>query len=396
MRERLVGLLEQADLAIGACAGVVGREQLEPAIGAVRSARLRLSYPPDVLVVAIAGGTGSGKSSLLNAMCGQDLADVGGMRPTTEEPMAVVPAGSFELMGGYLDAIGVSDRRPGDLPGICLIDLPDIDSVRTDNRHRVDSLLPLVDLVLWVTDPEKYRDARLHHEYLAPAAGDPGQMLVALNQADRVAPEELAAITADLARALGEDGLGGVAIHTISAAPPAGPPVGLDELLFSLESKREDRDLLFRRLVGDLDSAFSDLTVVLGAPLDFDARAVPVVAETSTLLATGDIGAASTAMTGFLDEIAAGVGGLAGRDIEGLSGEVAQHLARIAPTAARPARRWPWHRVPSRPTAEDLAPEVTSAIVRPVRVILARRALAAASLTELAVASARLRASMPR
>ncbi|HEY7824959.1 MAG TPA: hypothetical protein VIG24_19120, partial [Acidimicrobiia bacterium] len=134
MRDRLIGLLEKADLALGSAAGVIEDRTLEPLIESVRAVRTRLSYPEDVLVAALAGGTGSGKSSLFNALCEADLVDVGGVRPTTSRPAAAVPVSVGAGMDGYLDRLGVEERHTHLGARICLLDLPDTDSVEVEHR----------------------------------------------------------------------------------------------------------------------------------------------------------------------------------------------------------------------------------------------------------------------
>ena len=143
MRERLTVLLEKADLALGSASGVIADDTLAPLIDSVRGVRTRLAYPEDVLVVALAGGTGSGKSSLFNAICEEELVDVGGVRPTTSKPAAAVPAGVGSSMDGYLDQLGIVTRHTHDGAKLCLLDLPDTDSVELEHRYRVDALLPV-------------------------------------------------------------------------------------------------------------------------------------------------------------------------------------------------------------------------------------------------------------
>ena len=68
MRDRVVDLLEKVDLALASSAGVIPDESLT-GVAAVRDlVRTRLAYPEDVIVAGLVGGTGSGKSSLLNAV----------------------------------------------------------------------------------------------------------------------------------------------------------------------------------------------------------------------------------------------------------------------------------------------------------------------------------------
>jgi hypothetical protein len=50
----------------------------------------RLNISGDHTVVALAGATGSGKSSLFNALIGADVAEIGARRPTTSKPTAAV------------------------------------------------------------------------------------------------------------------------------------------------------------------------------------------------------------------------------------------------------------------------------------------------------------------
>src|SRR6266516_1738074 len=105
----------------------------------------RLSLSREHSVVALAGATGSGKSSLFNALARMELSTVGVRRPTT--------AHAFACVWGPLGAAP-------------LLDLPDFDSLAAAHRVEVDRLLTLVDLMVWVTDPQKYADQVIHDEYL--------------------------------------------------------------------------------------------------------------------------------------------------------------------------------------------------------------------------------------
>ena len=50
--------------------------------------RERLRFPGATYVLALAGGTGVGKSSLLNAIAGSTVSAAAARRPTTSEPVA--------------------------------------------------------------------------------------------------------------------------------------------------------------------------------------------------------------------------------------------------------------------------------------------------------------------
>ena len=98
----------------------------------------RLQLGGERTVVALAGATGSGKSSLFNALSGMEIADVGARRPLTAEAMACV--WGDDDAGPLLDWLGVPPgRRVGretvldadreaPLRGLVLLDLPDHDS----------------------------------------------------------------------------------------------------------------------------------------------------------------------------------------------------------------------------------------------------------------------------
>ncbi|MCP4083987.1 MAG: ABC transporter [Actinomycetia bacterium] len=108
-------------------------------------------------VVALAGPTGAGKSSLFNALCGADISTTGVRRPTTGAVHGCVWGDGAESL---LNWLGVTHRHhlpAGDsgLDGLVLLDLPDFDSTATAHRVEVDRLVELVDLLVWVIDPQK-------------------------------------------------------------------------------------------------------------------------------------------------------------------------------------------------------------------------------------------------
>ncbi|MFH8347020.1 YfjP family GTPase [Streptomyces sp. NPDC018045] len=216
-------------------------------------------------VVALAGATGSGKSSLFNALVGADRSDVGARRPTTAEPAACVWSGGQPGAHGLLDRLGVPARRrhtpvggSATLPGLVLLDLPDHDSAATGHREQVDRMLELVDAVIWVVDPEKYADAVLHERYLRPMAGHAEVMFVVLNQVDRLPGDAAVQVVDDLRRLLDEDGLAlgehgepGAAVLALSAATGE----GVGELKEALRQFVAERGAADRRLTADVDAA---------------------------------------------------------------------------------------------------------------------------------------------
>lgn len=386
MRDRIIGLLEKADLALASATGVIDEDSLHPLVETVRAVRTRMAYPEDVLVVALAGGTGSGKSSLFNVLCDEELVDVGGMRPTTSHPAAAVPERLAAAFDGYLDSLGIAERHVHGQDLVCLIDLPDTDSVEIDHRLRVDAVLGLVDLVVWVADPEKYRDARLHADYLRPLGPYSEQFVFVMNQVDRLSPVEAEAVCHDLAEALAEDGLGEVEVIPVAAAPSSGPPMGIGRLRAVLAGK--DRVALYGKLLTDLSGTASALQDEAGASLDFDSRAAVAVEASAGALASGSQPEAVEALTNFLDAIDAETGGPLAERIASLAADVPAHIRRIAgDLAPAPAlRSWGWRRAKEVPLDVDRARALLAeAVIRPVRALLAKRALALAATAELSL-----------
>jgi hypothetical protein len=197
----------------------------------------RLRFPQRFTAVALAGTTGSGKSSMFNAFTTIDRSPAGILRPTTSEPYACV-WGSLSQADEMLDWLGVSPRRrftrespldaedEASLRGMILLDLPDVDSVEPRHRAEVDRLLHLVDVVVWICDPQKYADQLVHEGYLRQLAGQRSGLIVALNQTDKLLPPHLPKVGADLRQLLDEGGLANVPLVATSATGevPVQPP----------------------------------------------------------------------------------------------------------------------------------------------------------------------------
>jgi GTP-binding protein EngB required for normal cell division len=223
----------------------------------VGRARERLGHGSGETVVALAGATGSGKSSLFNAVTGRAIADVGVRRPTTSVAQAAVFDADGEISdatSGLLDWLVVPRRHvvDGDLgrdmSGLVLLDLPDHDSTAVEHRTEVDRLVEVVDAFVWVVDPQKYADLALHEHYLRRFATHSAVTLVVLNQIDRVHDAARRGLVADLARLLREDGLRDARIITTSTATGE----GLRDVVRELGERVTQRRAAVARLLADV------------------------------------------------------------------------------------------------------------------------------------------------
>jgi GTP-binding protein EngB required for normal cell division len=204
----------------------------------------------DATVVALAGATGSGKSTLFNALSGAEVSMPGVRRPTTG--VAHATTWGEDGADGLLDWLEVPrrHRHPPEpaLDGLVLLDLPDHDSVRLEHRLEVDRLVGLVDVLVWVLDPEKYADAAVHDRYLAPLAGHAGVLLVVLNQIDRLDAVAAKECLTDLRALLDREGLAEVPL--LAASGRAG--TGVAELRGELARRVAARRAATDRLTADV------------------------------------------------------------------------------------------------------------------------------------------------
>uniref|UniRef100_UPI0008308AB5 YfjP family GTPase n=1 Tax=Nocardiopsis trehalosi TaxID=109329 RepID=UPI0008308AB5 len=299
-REQLIARLDGLATVVS-----LGRDDFDPEdISRARhlldhaGARLRLSG--EHTVVALAGGTGSGKSSLFNALCGLDFSRVGITRPTTSAAHACVWGN--EGAEGLLGWLGVPrrnrhsrtselDKGGSELSGLILLDLPDHDSVRAVHTAEADRMIGSADLLVWVLDPQKYADAAVHHRYLAEMSGYGAVTVAVLNQVDRVEPEELEELLTDLRRLLETES--GVQPRVLTTSALTGRGIrDLRELL--VETVTERRAMIDRlvadlgRVVGSFERYHGDDGAEIAVPADVRQRLVADFLEAGGASAIAD------------------------------------------------------------------------------------------------------------
>ena len=243
-------------------------EQVEPRL---ERARRELSR---MLVVGVVGGTGTGKSTLVNALAGADVTEAGDVaRPTTVAPI-VVAAPDVDLSWLPVDAMGarvVRSAAPA-VANIVLVDCPDPDtqpaatalrdaaapsrpSDANRNRELLEAVLPACDVLLLVATAQKYRSWIVAREVQAFAPGRP--LLFVQTHATRD-PD----IRADWSRELEAQGFSVPRIFRLDgveaarrAAAGLEPEPGFRELTAAIDAELVGRAARRVRRTGALDLA---------------------------------------------------------------------------------------------------------------------------------------------
>ncbi len=264
---RVTGL----ETAVTHARGRLDDDLVDAAQEVVERASSRLRLAADHTVIAIAGATGSGKSSTFNALTGIELAAVGVRRPTTSWATACVwgSQGATELLEWLgiparhqvtRDSMLDTAREDRRLDGTVLLDLPDHDSTEVSHHLEVDRLVKLADLLVWVLDPQKYADAAIHDRYLKPLAGHAEVMMVVLNHIDTVPEDRRDAMLADVRRLLDEDGLAEVPVLAVSAREG----IGIDALKTEMTARASSKKATRAKLEADVRGSAEALAAVSG------------------------------------------------------------------------------------------------------------------------------------
>lgn len=335
--------LEALDEAIAA--GTSLRLETAALVAVRETAKERARFPGDAYVLALVGGTGVGKSTLLNALAGDEISAASARRPTTSEAVAWIPAGKRGELAELIAWLGVSrirEHRAGEMSDVAILDLPDVDSIAAEHRAKVDAILPRVDAVAWVVDPEKYGDD-IDASYLRTWGPRVARQIVVLNRADLLSESDATRVRDDLRARLQRDGLAEATVVLTRARDGA---AGVAELRRWLASQADAKRAVTGRLAASARDAGTELARRAGVT---HGATPPLVDPGRRERAMSDVGRAALAVIDIrgLEAQAVAATRLAARPRgAGPLGHLTSAIYRLtgrARTAADPAgylRRW--------------------------------------------------------
>ncbi|MEW5734660.1 MAG: GTPase [Thermodesulfobacteriota bacterium] len=169
------------------------------------------------LRIGLFGGTGVGKSSLINLFAGKVISVASHRRPFTDKVVAYVHRDARDLAcpSGEIPCLVVSHEAE-EARHLALFDLPDVDSNNPAHRELVSSFSRELDLCLWVVTPEKYAD-RAVFSAMEGLDRSRANYAFAVNKTDMLPDAGWREMLADFSGLLSRRGFGEAPVFAVSA-----------------------------------------------------------------------------------------------------------------------------------------------------------------------------------
>ncbi|MGI5120923.1 GTPase [Marinactinospora thermotolerans] len=211
----------------GASEGKTARSDVLDQLNDYVLPRVRRADTP--LLIAVAGSTGAGKSTLVNSLVGEQVTTTGVRRPTTNSPVLACNPADVDWFSeaAFLPSLPRVRQQGLAMPGkdgmlvlaasecmpegVALLDTPDVDSAVAAHHEFAAKFLDAADLWVFVTTSRRYADARVW-EFLQVARDRDTSLAVVLSRVPRRGREQL---VDHFGAMLEANGLGGAARFVI-------------------------------------------------------------------------------------------------------------------------------------------------------------------------------------
>lgn len=166
---------------------------------------LRAGSQGSIYLVGLVGGKDVGKSTLVNALVGQQITTPTAFGPGTEQVVAYAHESARDQLQSLLERevpgrFTIVTHAIERLQRQVLLDLPDIDSRYGEHIQITRRMLRHMLYPLWIQSIEKYADLRPQELLSAVSEGnDPANFLFCLNKVDQLRPEQAAELRDDYA-----------------------------------------------------------------------------------------------------------------------------------------------------------------------------------------------------
>ncbi len=198
------------------------KQQIEKELGKLSGQVEKIEKP--VLNVGLLGGTGVGKSTIINELAGDKISSVSDRRPHTELIVVYrhrntpLPA---DIPQEHLKSPHLLHEKDS-IAGLIIYDFPDFDSIFGEHAEKVFRLLEFLDIAIWVVSPEKYADLEFYR-VLEKASKHQDNFIFVMNKVDTIkSPDtdpgaKLKTLIGDFALKLKKHGISAPRIYSFAA-----------------------------------------------------------------------------------------------------------------------------------------------------------------------------------